>query len=248
VTSAFARLAAACLVVAPLVARALATQVPFSAQDADALFRDRERVASAARAADIWAASLAANARNFEAAWKLARARNWLGEKAEKGHGKAQYEMGVKAARAAIAIEPRRPEGHFFLAANMGALADASPLFAGLRYRTAIRDALETVVRLEPSYNHGAGYCGLGKYYLEVPRLFGGSATRAEQLIRTCLTYDSTSALAHYYLAQTLAALGRTAELEEALRGVIDAPVDPEYGPEIRIWQRKAARWLAALR
>src|SRR5215204_692196 len=52
-------------------------QVP--ALDPDALYRNRETLTSALGAADIWAARLAANPADFESAWKLARARYWLG-------------------------------------------------------------------------------------------------------------------------------------------------------------------------
>ena len=56
--------------------------------DPDALYRQRENLARAQAAESIWAARLAKDARDFESAWKLARARYWLGghagEKARK--------------------------------------------------------------------------------------------------------------------------------------------------------------------
>src|SRR5205085_1188963 len=50
--------------------------------DPDALYADRANLASARRAVEIWSAALAADAHDFDAAWKLARADYWLG-----GHG-----------------------------------------------------------------------------------------------------------------------------------------------------------------
>src|SRR6266566_9672073 len=49
------------------------------AQNADALYADREHLANARRAADLWVAELARDGRNFDAAWKLARVCYWLG-------------------------------------------------------------------------------------------------------------------------------------------------------------------------
>src|ERR1700687_4258689 len=49
------------------------------AQTADALYADRTNLASAKKAAQIWAAALAANPKDFEAAWKLSRVDYWLG-------------------------------------------------------------------------------------------------------------------------------------------------------------------------
>src|SRR5919198_2628495 len=52
-----------------------------SAQDdPDALYRQRATTARAREAAAIWEARLQANARDFESAWKIARAMYWLGE------------------------------------------------------------------------------------------------------------------------------------------------------------------------
>src|SRR5688572_16575169 len=50
-----------------------------SAQSADALYADRENLASARKAAELWSATLSANSSDFDAAWKLARADYWLG-------------------------------------------------------------------------------------------------------------------------------------------------------------------------
>ena len=53
--------------------------LPLLAQSADALYADREDLASARRAADLWSAALANNPRDFDSAWKLSRADYWLG-------------------------------------------------------------------------------------------------------------------------------------------------------------------------
>src|SRR5215510_7103200 len=42
--------------------------------DPDALYRDREDLAKAQASADIWNSRLTANPRDFESAWKFARA------------------------------------------------------------------------------------------------------------------------------------------------------------------------------
>src|SRR4029079_16660091 len=64
-----------------------------AAQSADALYADRSQLASARRAADLWAAALAADPRNFDAAWKLARADYWLGGHVPDRERRAIYEQ-----------------------------------------------------------------------------------------------------------------------------------------------------------
>src|SRR6476469_3093918 len=81
--------------------------------DPDALYAHREDLGSARRAADIWSERLQKNPRDFEAAWKLARARYWLGGHAADNERKTILQSGIDAGRTAAALEPNRPEGHF---------------------------------------------------------------------------------------------------------------------------------------
>src|SRR5882762_327891 len=175
-----------------------------TAQSADALYADRANLASARRAAEIWAAALSADPQNFGAAWKLARADYWLGGHVPERERRAALEQGIDAGRKAVAIAPNRPEGHFWLAANMGALAESFGLRAGLKYRKAIKDELETVLRLDPAFQQGSPDRALGRWYAKVPGLFGGSKRLAEEHLRASLKYNENNTASHYFLAEML--------------------------------------------
>src|SRR2546426_6047314 len=73
--------------------------------DPDALYRQREDVAMAQRAADIWSSRLAANSRDFESAWKLARAEYWIGSQGPMGERRAALERGPDAGKTASMLE-----------------------------------------------------------------------------------------------------------------------------------------------
>jgi hypothetical protein len=148
------------------------------AEDPDALYKQREDLAVAQRAERIWSERIAKDPKDCESAWKLARARHWLGGHAEEHARKAFLESGITAGRAAIARAPNRPEGHFWVAANMGALAESFGLRQGLKYRGDIKDELETVLRLDAAYQQGSADRALGRWYFKVPGLFGGSSQR----------------------------------------------------------------------
>ena len=216
--------------------------------DADALYAQRENLASARHAADIWARRLQANARDFDAAWKLARAHYWLGGNAAPHERKAWLERGVEAGRAAAAIAPDRPDGHFWTAANMGALAESFGLRQGLRYRGAIRDALERVLAVDAGYQQGSADRALGRWYFKVPALFGGSRQKSEAHLRRSLTYNPNSIASRIFLAETLLALDRKAEAIAELQRVVDTPPDPAWVPEDRKFKQQAQRLLATLR
>ena len=188
----------------------------------------------------MWEAQLKANPREFDAAWKLARAYYWLG-----GHGpieqrRADLERGITAAEQAVMLERDRPEGHFWKAANMGALAESFGVRQGIKYRGAIKESLQTVLRIAPAFQQGSADRALGRWYFKVPALFGGSKTKSEAHLRKSLGYDPNSHASRFFLAETLFAMDRDAEALEELRKVIAAPVHPEWAPEDREFQDKA--------
>jgi tetratricopeptide (TPR) repeat protein len=225
----------------------IATQVP--AEYPEALYRDRETLASATKAADIWNGRLQADPRDFESAWKLSRARYWLGTNglAEKDR-KAALEAGIAAARAAITANTNKPEGHFWLAANMGALAESFGLRQGIKYRGQIKDALLATLKIDPGFQQGSADRALGRWYFKVPGLFGGSNKRSEEHLRKSLAYNPHSVISLLFLGDTLEDMGRKDEARKAYQAAIDAPLDPEWAPEDRRFKEQAKAMLARLR
>jgi tetratricopeptide (TPR) repeat protein len=222
--------------------------VSAQAPDPDALYRQRENLASAQQAEGIWAERLAKDPRDFESAWKLARARYWLGGHADEKKRKAYLEAGISAGRAAVAIAPNKPDGYFWMAANMGTLAESFGLRQGLKYRGDIKDALETVLRLDPGYQQGSADRALGRWYYKVPGLFGGSDRKSEAHLRKSLTYNPNSAVSLFFLAETLIELGQPAEARAALQKLLDAPLDPDWAPEDREYKEKARGLISRLK
>jgi tetratricopeptide (TPR) repeat protein len=223
---------------------------PRQAQDdPDALYRDRTTLAHAQRAAQIWTERLAARANDFESAWKLARAQYWLGTNGlPERDRKPALEAGIAAARKAVAINAQRPEGHFWIAANMGALAESFGMRQGLKYRGAIRDELETVLELDPAFQQGSADRALGRWYYKVPGLFGGDDKKSEAHLRKALAYNPQSVITRLFLAETLIELNRKAEARKELEAAVAAPEDPEWAPEDRVFREQAKRLLATLR
>lgn len=232
--------------IAVLDARA-AIQVP--ADDPDALYRDRENLASAKKAAEIWAARLAANAKDFESAYRLAQAHYWLGTNGlPEADRKPALEAGIAAARAAIAVNGARPEGHFWLAANMGALAESFGMRQGIKYRGPIRDELLTTLKIDEAFMDGSADRALGRWYFKVPGMFGGSNKQSEAYLRKSLTYNPNSIISHLFLAETLADIGRKDEARKEYQAAIDAPIDPNWAPEDRRFKEQAKAGLQKLR
>ncbi len=105
------------------------------ADDPQALYAQREDLSKARRAADLWASALKQDPKSYETAWKLAMARYWLGNHVPEAERRKQYEAGMEAAKTAIALEPNKVEGHFWMSANTGMMAESFGIMAGLKYR-----------------------------------------------------------------------------------------------------------------
>jgi hypothetical protein len=160
---------------------------PAGPDDADALYANRTDLASARRAAELWSMAVKQDAKNFDAAWKLARADYWLGTHASESERRMFLEAGVEAGRTAVATQPNRSEGHFWMAANMGALAESFGRRAGLKYRKPIKEELETVLRLDAPFLQGSADRALGRWYFKVPGWLGGDKKLAEEHLRRSL-------------------------------------------------------------
>jgi len=221
-----------------------ATTQASQADDPDELYRGREDAESAARAAAIWAARAGDDA---ETAWKLSRVSYWLGTHLPERERRSSLEHGIAAGEKAIRLAPNLPEGHFWLAANMGALAESFGVMQGLKYRGRIKAELQRVLAIEPGWQGGSAEAALGQWYFEVPRLLGGSHSEAEALLRRALEYDPQNLVALLFLARGLADDDRRDEAAALLQRMLDSPISSDWAPEDREFKKKAAEKLKAL-
>jgi hypothetical protein len=134
------------------------------------------------------------------------------------------------------------------MAANMGAMAESFGLRAGIKYRGPVKRALETVVMIDRGFQQGSADRALGRWYLKVPRLFGGSKDKSVEHLKQSLTYDPASTASHYFLAETYLEMDRKNEARQEVQKVLDVPVNPDWAPEDREFKQKAKALLDRLR
>ena len=213
----------------------------------DALYARREDPAAARQAADQYLAHHRTTPQDFVGSWKLARASYFLGTQGPAAERRMWLETGLAAATDAVALNEARPEGHFWLAANMGALAESSGLRQGLKFRTRIKQALERVLAIDPAFMEGSADRALGRWYHKVPGLFGGSAAKAEQHLRKSLTYSPQSTVSLFFLGELYADQGRPAQALRLYQQVLEAPVHRDYAPEDKFYKAQARTRLQGL-
>jgi len=147
----------------------------------------------------------------------------------------------------AARLGPDRPEGHYWLAADMGALAESFGMSQGVKYRSRIKAELERVAAIDAAWEQASAVTALGRWYYLVPRLFGGSRSKADEHFRRALDQFPHSVTALLFLAESLTAQKKTDDARTLLQRIADAPIEEKWAPEVREYKRKAADRLQAL-
>jgi hypothetical protein len=135
------------------------------------------------------------------------------------------------------------------MAANMGALAESFGAPQGIKYRKPIKEALLTVLRLDPDLSAGIRRIArLGRWYFKVRACLGAATSFRSSTLRESLKYNENSTASHFFLAELFIDDGRQADARLELQKVLDAPLDPQWTPEDREFKEKARKLLASLK
>jgi tetratricopeptide (TPR) repeat protein len=169
---------------------------------------------------------------HFDTVWRLSKCSYYLGDNTkDKAERDRAFEDGVEAGQAAIKLQPDKPEGHFWLAANLGGQAQASAL-SGLGSVDDIRTEMQTVIKLDEGFMSGSAYMALGQIELELPSMMGGDPKKAVEYLEKGLRFGETNALLRLRLAQAYQAVERKADARKQLDTLINMKPDPNYVPE----------------
>jgi len=214
--------------------------------EAERLFADRANLASARRAAEIWSSALAGDPRNFDAAWRLARADYWLGghgpEAERRGYFDTGIEAGRKAAGAAAETGPRDISGW-------------RRTWAGSPSRSACARAEIPQADQGDAGNRAAPRIPRSARAPPIARSGGGTsrcrassaaiASLAESHLRTSLSYNPASTVSALLLGELLDDEGRKDEARAEWQRVLDVAAQRPTGrPKDREFKDKAKRAL----
>ncbi|MDT4897180.1 MAG: hypothetical protein QOH25_2257 [Acidobacteriota bacterium] len=199
---------------------------------ADKLYPERADLQRTREGILLLARALAADSASFDAAWRLARLNYFLGAHTkDETERERAYDKGVEAGRRAVKLQEGKPEGHFWLGANLGGQAQTSSL-SGLGAIDEIRAEMEKVIRLDESFQSGSAYMALGQVDLEAPRMFGGDARRAVEVLEKNLRFGKDNVLYRLRLAQAYLAVNRKEDARRELNAILGMTPNPEYIPE----------------
>ena len=200
--------------------------------EAEPLYDGREDMTKARTAVTALRQAHAADYGNYEAAWKLARAAFYVGDRTENETERDQmFREGTDAGKAAVQLQPNKPDGHFWLGANYGGSAAHSTL-SNLSSFQDIKGEMEAVLKLDESYQGYSAYLGLGRLYLQAPKMLGGDPAKAVEYLEKGVKLNPNNTLMRYELASAYETVDRHAEAKKQIEILMAATPDPKYTAE----------------
>lgn len=151
---------------------ALILCVAVTARGGEVLLSKNIEVAAAGKARAIFercAAEFAAETNRFESAWLLGKAAFDWGEFSTGSVQRAEIaETGIQASLAAVRLQARRAEGHYYLAMNRGQMA-RTKTFGALRLVAEMEKGLKLALSFDSRFDHAGAERSLGLLYARAP-------------------------------------------------------------------------------
>ena len=138
-------------------------------------------------------------------------------------------------------MDPKSAAAHFWYATNTARWGQTRGVFRSLFLLPTVQAEIQTVFDLDPGFT--PIYALAGNVLYEVPTLFGGDPSKAEQMFRKGLEQDPRFTGLRIGLAKTLIKQGRIIEARRELQAVLE-----EKNPRnLADWIMKDSRQARAL-
>jgi tetratricopeptide (TPR) repeat protein len=192
--------------------------------EAEPLYEGRDDMTKARTAVTILRQAHAADYGNYEAAWKLARAAFFVADRTDNDSERDDmFREGTTAGKAAVQLQPNKPEGHFWLGANYGGSAAHSTLANVSSFRD-IKGEMEAVLKLDESYQ---GYSDVGK---------------AIEYLEKGIKLNPNNTIMRFHLAEAYEASNRNADAKKQIEMITAATPDPKYIAEHKMAVERAKK------
>jgi tetratricopeptide (TPR) repeat protein len=172
--------------------------------------------------------------KDADAQYKVALANSYLGEIClelkDKGAAASAAEAGVRAAQAAIALQPKNAEYYRVLGTLCGQAIPAVNMLSALTYGKRAKEAINKAMELDPNSARVHEAQGVGNYYL--PAQLGGGPELAIKDFRKAIELDPKAPDSYLWLGLALRKLHNNGEARQAIQKAID--LDPQ-----RVWLKE---------
>lgn len=212
----------------PLIAPAEAIE------KAEILYKKRDNLDNVREALKILDSARDMDNRNYDVEWKFAQMSYYLGNAYGTGEEEAEkvLKKGLSAAKIAKRMEPQKPEGHFWFGAVLGEQSKRSPVTVGVVSVNEIKEAMQKVIEIEPTYQGASAYDGLGLLELKTVGMAGGSAEKAVELLEKGIELEKNNSFLRLHLAEAYLAVDKKAEAKKQIDYLLQMKPDEEFLPE----------------
>lgn len=213
-------------------------------READDYYLGRRNPENVRTALRLLHEAVAESPQDYEVWWRISKFTCYMARHTTGPDKVKLLEAAIDAGEKAVAIAPARPEGHLWLGANRGLMAESRGFLKGLTLTDSIRKEMETVIRLDPDYEQAGGLRTLARLDYRAPFFKGGDKHRSIELLQDALKRFPDNSLTMLYLADSYLALGRRDEARQQLENILALCPDPLYAPELAENQQDAREQL----
>ncbi|MFC2160263.1 TRAP transporter TatT component family protein [Acidobacteriota bacterium] len=163
----------------------------------------------------------------YDVNWKMSRVLYHIGtHTADKKAQQEIFSQAIVRAEEAIALEPEKPDGHFWLAVNNGKFGESKGVMKSLGLVKPIKESMNKVIELDRGYEEGGADRVLGRVFFKVPGIAGGDKDQSLKHLLKSIEFGPNDPLTLLYLGETYLALNEIDKSREALDKVLSMEDD----------------------
>jgi tetratricopeptide (TPR) repeat protein len=197
---------------------------------ADELYIDMQDLETANKVLELYRKALGTAEDKYESYWKISRIQYYIGaHTAEKKDKKVIFSQGVYHAKKAVALQPEKPDGHYWLGVNNGKYGETRGVMKSLSLVKPIKQSMFKIIEVDRGYEDGGADRVLGRVFFKVPGIAGGSKDKSLEHLEKSKELGPEDPLTRVYLAETYLAKKRVDDARAELDYVLNMPDDPRW-------------------
>jgi hypothetical protein len=202
---------------------------------------------------DICLKEVEKNPNDYRANWMAARACREYGNETKKAEGpgweavcKEYGKKGMGYAEKAIALDPKKPDGHYWYGASVGIYSDGVSILTALKegLKDKTQTSFETAYQLDKMYKKGGPIIALGRFWQVLPWPLNDKDKSMEyyrEFQQTKFYKHPDTVEFNVYFAELLMESSKTKEEAKTLLEEVPKISDDKY------WNKKAKALLAEM-
>jgi tetratricopeptide (TPR) repeat protein len=218
-------------------------------ENAETLWTQREDPGKASEGIAAYEELLKENPEDYKILLRLSRLHYWVGqilEGTDKEEALAHYGKGIEFGEKASGIDPEKPGGFFFEAANLARRNNLKGTFTNIFGINRVKKLNKRTASIDPGYFYNGTDRFFCAYYTKLPGLLGGSTKKAIEFGMRAVAAYPNYAGNRLFLAEAYVKDGNNDLARKELEAAVSLPDDafPDAIPEQRMEKKRAGEVL----